>query len=969
MCMWSMQLRHTHHAAAGPAIGAHDRLDISSARVHGQAERHTSETRDTGATHSDMEQEAADTASAAIASPSSGETLVCAACFGEIGVDGSDSLVRMDTQLWHMDCFCCIRCHRKVLGDQESVIMVDGMPLCTSCTLLCGGCGQPVSEEAILCDSDAYHPECFCCSLCALPIDTNVYARGHGLLCCVSCNAKMEQEACDWDTNTASHPPQLAPAAELASPRSPPTSEQSSPAIDSLIQGSETSKSSVLSPHPQLAPEASPSSTRSAEANISGASSAASPVVSPAASPAQPASRDHSAQLPAQEGTVPRGPRLPPILAQPRIRHGHSASVGLLDVSTERYRRPRSGSSPPSTEAVSPTTMTQHDQETEAAANEKSPGESKQSITDTASPEHRSEAVTPDAEVNDPVAGHVDAASSVPISKRLSEVLQLDIVNEYGAAEEDALRTQRQSTSSVASQRSDRELVLQIISAHTGFVSPAQPSEESGDESVAVPIENGDMDMSDRPLDLGVLRNIALAELFAIDAAAAQDPDAAVHNRVTAVIEALAAHLDVLKARCAKQLAAVEERHADLEDNITRLEDEKTRLSGENASLENSIRQRAAELAEIEARVSEAMPGIDRAHAMGADAAPAARAPRLAVSPPSGDAPAAAHKRLDASLPPLPSPRKFNWIRPRLISGLELAALRPLIKEALLQTPQDAAAMGSDISPPVPPKPDGERISGHTFQPVTGAVIRGMVRCLVCQRIVRAPPELRCTLCQQSVHGRCVGGAAACAHSGPPLPPVVFGSSLSEQLALENAAVPRVVEACIRAIEEQDMDYEGIYRKSGSLQQQRTIVQLFQSGARFSLADTYFFNDRAAITGTLKQYLRELREPLIPRSLHGRLYALADYLLGTPPPSVLEALRDIIAEVPKSHLPTLVRVLQHLYAISLDETGNKMNSRALGLVFGRAYATNQPRCCVAKDPRKSSSRPEHRPRLSVVRRY
>ncbi|WFD35813.1 Rho-type gtpase-activating protein [Malassezia cuniculi] len=1020
--------------------------------------------------------EAVDAAAAVAELNQPGDTPVCAACFSPISTDADHTLVRMDTQLWH------IGCNRNVLGDQENVVMVDGMPLCTSCSLLCSACGQPVTEEAIICEQDTYHPECFCCTLCTLPIHTNVYSQGNGVLYCAACNEALAHEteaeaaheteagalaAADTsagilgppEVNVSPSPspspsralspthspspsrPQLqSPHSKLASPspsQSPSQSlsrlsDRSSPQFEAKkdpasIPGTFADLSPpkrAVSPvpssstaHSLLSSAALLSSARSTdEPNTSlGTSPMPSPVSSPARSPMQLAKRSPPRPVP-QMNVVPPVPLLPPGLVvdgpPTRIRHGHSASAGMLDANEERVHRPRSGSSPPLVSSDIPPEATHADivQPMNAleisgvsdAVGQDAPASVERTQPSAPSSPSAGAAVDDNANANGdddnddgsivveeelrPAQDEGEQPAAIPagISQRLSELLQMDILSQYGSAEDDPLRQQRHSVSSVASQRSDRELVLQIISAHTGFASPAAPSDISGDESVFVPIENGDADANERPLDLGVLRSIALAELLAIESASLQqtNPDAAdaVHQRVAAVIDALMAHLDVLKGRCAKQLAQTEDRYQELKQNIAHLQSEHERLAGEKTALDAKVRQRKTELAVLEARLSQ-MRGTDTSrpprHPHGVDSSSPDMSrhapPHARTMPPppppqhhhhhsqghnhshshiqhqqqqqSGEIPSPGSKRLDASLPPLPSPRKFNWIRPRLITGRELAALRPLIKEALLQTPQDAAAAAataaaaaagsiSDISPPVPPKPADGRIAGHTFQMVTGAVLQGSERCLVCQRVVRSAPELRCSLCRQSVHARCVPGAAACAHSGPPFHPVVFGGSLVDQLLRENAKIPRIVEACIRSVEENGMDYEGIYRKSGSLQQQRSIVQLFASGTRFNLSDTYLFNDPAAVTGALKQYLRELHDPLIPRQFHGRLYALSEHMGAVVPPSVLVAVRDIVAEIPAAHRVTLARVVRHLTAVAKLEAANKMNSRTLGLVFG-----------------------------------
>lgn len=67
------------------------------------------------------------------------------------------------------------------------------------------------------------------------------------------------------------------------------------------------------------------------------------------------------------------------------------------------------------------------------------------------------------------------------------------------------------------------------------------------------------------------------------------------------------------------------------------------------------------------------------------------------------------------------------------------------------------------------------------------------------------------------------------------------------------------------------MDYEGIYRKSGGVGQMRQIQQAFEKGEVPNLIDEEKWNDICAVTSVLKQYFRELPNPLFTYELHPKL--------------------------------------------------------------------------------------------------
>ena len=64
------------------------------------------------------------------------------------------------------------------------------------------------------------------------------------------------------------------------------------------------------------------------------------------------------------------------------------------------------------------------------------------------------------------------------------------------------------------------------------------------------------------------------------------------------------------------------------------------------------------------------------------------------------------------------------------------------------------------------------------------------------------------------------------------------------------------------------MELEGIYRKSGGAKQMRQIQQLFDQNQIPNLADDKQWNDISAVAGVLKQYFRDLPDPLFTFQFH-----------------------------------------------------------------------------------------------------
>jgi Rho-type GTPase-activating protein 1/2 len=233
-------------------------------------------------------------------------------------------------------------------------------------------------------------------------------------------------------------------------------------------------------------------------------------------------------------------------------------------------------------------------------------------------------------------------------------------------------------------------------------------------------------------------------------------------------------------------------------------------------------------------------------------------------------------------------------------------------------------------------------VKEHLFQPFN--VLRP-IRCFACQKNMWGQSELKCQFCGQACHVRCLqnlpiscnqpfsrSDEATADSQGPP----VFGRKLSEHLQEADGGsrrVPLVVEKCVEAVELQGMDYEGIYRKSGGTSQLKIIQQLFEKGQQFNLNDQDRFNDISAITSVLKNYFRELPEPLLTFELHERFIECVE-AKNKDQAQKRATMRDLIHLLPKEHFDTLHFLIDHLYRVRLRADDNRMSSRNLGVVFG-----------------------------------
>ncbi|KAL9600607.1 MAG: hypothetical protein Q9219_003040 [cf. Caloplaca sp. 3 TL-2023] len=98
----------------------------------------------------------------------------------------------------------------------------------------------------------------------------------------------------------------------------------------------------------------------------------------------------------------------------------------------------------------------------------------------------------------------------------------------------------------------------------------------------------------------------------------------------------------------------------------------------------------------------------------------------------------------------------------------------------------------------------------------------------------------------------------------PPVRPV-FGVSLDYLLQRDGSAIPIVVYQCLQAVELFGLDVEGIYRLSGSTPHISKLKAVFDNDS--SLVDfrnpESFHHDVNSVAGLLKQFFRDLPDPLL----------------------------------------------------------------------------------------------------------
>uniref|UniRef100_A0A8C0VQS4 Myosin IXB n=1 Tax=Cyanistes caeruleus TaxID=156563 RepID=A0A8C0VQS4_CYACU len=166
-----------------------------------------------------------------------------------------------------------------------------------------------------------------------------------------------------------------------------------------------------------------------------------------------------------------------------------------------------------------------------------------------------------------------------------------------------------------------------------------------------------------------------------------------------------------------------------------------------------------------------------------------------------------------------------------------------------------------------------------------------------------------------------------------------FGVCVSA-LTSERNSVPVVMEKLLEYVEMHGLYTEGIYRKSGSANRMKELKQLLQEDPNSVKLENYPIH---TITGILKQWLRELPDPLMTSAQYN------DFLRAVELPEKQEqlcAIYSVLEQLPQANHNTLERLIFHLVKVALIEDVNRMSPNALAIVFAPCLL----RCPDTSDP-------------------
>ncbi|GMR50173.1 hypothetical protein PMAYCL1PPCAC_20368, partial [Pristionchus mayeri] len=203
-----------------------------------------------------------------------------------------------------------------------------------------------------------------------------------------------------------------------------------------------------------------------------------------------------------------------------------------------------------------------------------------------------------------------------------------------------------------------------------------------------------------------------------------------------------------------------------------------------------------------------------------------------------------------------------------------------------------------------------------------------MTSCDVCNGGINfaAKPAVRCIDCNQHAHTSCkkrlvvpcIPKSATPARSKTPANSKI-GPRLQEFCPPTAPMIPAPLIHCVVALERKGLEYPGIYRVPGNKAQvDRLLLELKTSRAVPKLE----LQDIEVITGCIKQFLHQLRDPLIPKTSREEFVRAATT-------ENYSALHTAIRELPQPNRDTLAYLCLHWLKVVARSTLNKMPSENL----------------------------------------
>ncbi|CAO3647494.1 unnamed protein product [Cunninghamella blakesleeana] len=863
----------------------------------------------------------------------------CAGCLTPI----NGSVISFGNSLFHSSCFTCAKCHQHVENQQNLLILTDGRPICKNCSYRCKLCGTHIDNEAIVTGNDTYHVECFRCILCKKNIDDLIYTQTSKGIYCTTCYKKCKNHNGFTDRPLPAIP---SPIENVTQTQQLRYSIKNSNFNHQLTSSSSSSTSSSISSSSSSSPIPSPTTSSSIQmmkfSNVLGSSSISSSI-----------NMDRKSKLSNSNDSTDLSSTLSTSLSfnykNSNITNSKfNCASNLLQFSLDNL---------PSTNKTTTTNnidITNINDIDELKRLLKQTTD-KLKTTETSFTKLKSAS---EKALDEFTKAKEEFAKEIA-SKQQQEYTIIQLKQELSSLQKSSL-TSSSSSASISS------------SSKTAETSSIKEGEKPKEKSLLAEKEIDRLASVKVELERSCnkLKEYRDSLAYEIDEKINKQQqtqaglESSVENKniLEKQILGLKEHIDSLKKERDGLKNETEELNKSRDDVIHEMVLLNTKIA-ELSSLNNDLSRRMTEREREAAAVMAGTSFLNHAPS------PSPSTELLSCSPVSmqrkGSEASIIMQRVtskDSTSSKDSSSKMFKLKKPKSVftklsnynpsSHKKDRSISPSNSNHHIYNNQDNYSiynLNSNSSFNIigemmrkDSKQSCDTTGGVAHNFIQTSVLRS-VKCIGCGEKFWGSNEYKCQHCGSYAHLKCMTNIPTFCYEtssslelASPTDSVVskqdniFGTDLTARVAIEERDIPILVERCIEAVEARGMDYEGIYRKSGGAAQMRSIQMSFETNEPLDLKDEDTINDICAVTSVLKQYFRELPNPLLPYELYDQ-FMDAVRLTGQPK---LDRFIELTSQLPKPNYDTLKLLMTHLDNVQKQSVQNLMTTKNLAMVFG-----------------------------------
>ncbi|XP_055948798.1 rac GTPase-activating protein 1-like isoform X2 [Argiope bruennichi] len=201
-------------------------------------------------------------------------------------------------------------------------------------------------------------------------------------------------------------------------------------------------------------------------------------------------------------------------------------------------------------------------------------------------------------------------------------------------------------------------------------------------------------------------------------------------------------------------------------------------------------------------------------------------------------------------------------------------------------------------------------------------------RCYSCDKLIGfCKQTLKCNNCKMTCHPECKNQCPAICIPLTPCSTKGSESLISDYTSSTSSMIPSLIIHCVNEIESRGLKDIGLYRISGMEKEVKDIKEKLLKGKNLINLKKVHIH---ALCGTIKSFLRSLKEPLIPTSAWPTLVKVTEQKDKN---RSLHLLYNLVCDLPQPNKETLAFLMLHLQRVG-ESTNCKMPVDSLARVLG-----------------------------------